>query len=212
MPSQVIFEFLLNLLQRWWQSSLERECWVWLTYSAIYSRIQHLSFIGLWSQISTSLLVARSSYCNSSVWSIQEDHPSLPNRGSIISSQKLDVLRRLSYGSTATVISTELGKKNLNLIPIHFYWNWFLKSILMTASSWHQISKSSWLYIFISIWIFQLLWNMCDCFFHRAAWVIIRALLVRRVYNRVYGQFPHHFYFGHKSFKSFKSFKSCKSF
>ena len=47
----------------------------------------------------------------------------------------------------------------------------------------HQISTSSWLYICISIWIFQLL-----C----AAWVIIQALLVRRVYNRVYGQFSPH--------------------
>jgi hypothetical protein len=51
---------------------MDELCWVWLTYSAIYSRIQHLSFVGLWSQISTSLLVACSFYCNSSVWSIQD--------------------------------------------------------------------------------------------------------------------------------------------
>jgi hypothetical protein len=68
-----------------------------------------------------------------------------------------------------------------------------LKSIQMAASSWRRISKSSWLYIFTSIWIFQLLWNICDCFFHRAAWVIIWALLVKRVYNRMYGWFPPHF-------------------
>jgi len=57
MPSEVIFEFFRNLLQGWWQSSLERECWVWLTYSAIYSRIQHLSFIRTLIPNSTSLLV-----------------------------------------------------------------------------------------------------------------------------------------------------------
>ncbi len=32
-------------------------------------------------------------------------------------------------------------------------------------SSWSQISKSSWLYICISIRIFQLMWNICDCLF-----------------------------------------------
>ncbi len=37
------------------------------------------------------------------------------------------------------------------------------------------------------------MWNICDCFFHCTAWVIIRALLVRRYYNCVYGQFPPHF-------------------
>jgi hypothetical protein len=30
---------------------------------------------------------------------------------------------RLSYGSTATVISTDMGKKKENLIPKYFYWN-----------------------------------------------------------------------------------------
>jgi|LakMenE29Apr09ns_1017244.scaffolds.fasta_scaffold08620_1 hypothetical protein len=68
-----------------------------------------------------------------------------------------------------------------------------LKSIQLTASSWRQIFKSSLLYICISIRIFQLMWNICDCFFHRAAWVIIRALLVWRFYNRVCGRFPPHF-------------------
>ncbi len=34
-----------------------------------------------------------------------------------------------------------------------------LKSIQRTASSWHQISKSSLLYICISTWIFQLMWK-----------------------------------------------------
>ena len=77
-----------------------------------------------------------------------------------------------------------------------------LQSIQLTASSWRQIFKSSLLYICISIRIFQLMWNICDCFFHCAAWVIIRALLVWRFYNRVYGRFPPHFYFGHKSFKA----------
>ncbi len=32
-------------------------------------------------------------------------------------------------------------------------------------SSWRQFSISSWLYICISIRIFQLMWNICDCFF-----------------------------------------------
>jgi len=112
------------------------------------------------------------------------------------------------YGSTATVISTEFGKKNQKVDAIRVYRNWTFEINQTTASSWHQISKSSWLYIFTSILIFQLLWNICDCFFHRAAWVIIRALLVRRVYNRVYGRFPPHFYLNHKSFISCKSFKA----
>ena len=68
-----------------------------------------------------------------------------------------------------------------------------LQSIQLTASSWRQIFKSSLLYICISIRIFQLMWNICDCFFHCAAWVIIRALLVWRFYNRVCGRFPPHF-------------------
>ena len=56
-------------------------------------------------------------------------------------------------------------RRNQNLMSIHFYWNWIKKSIQLTASSWRQISKSSWLYICISIRIFQLMWNICDCFF-----------------------------------------------
>ena len=77
-----------------------------------------------------------------------------------------------------------------------------LKSIQLTASSWRQIFKSSLLYICISIWIFQLMWNICDCFFHCAAWVIIRALLVWRLYNCVYGRFPPHFTLVIKLFKA----------
>ncbi len=68
-----------------------------------------------------------------------------------------------------------------------------LKSIQQTASSCHQIFKSSLLYICISTRIFQLTWNICDWFFHCAAWVIIRALLVWRFNNCMYGQFPPHF-------------------
>ncbi len=68
-----------------------------------------------------------------------------------------------------------------------------LKSIQLTASSWRQIFRSSLLYICISTRIFQQMWNICDCFFHCAAWVIIRALLVWRFYNCVYGRFPPHF-------------------
>jgi len=103
----------------------------------------------------------------------------------------------------------QIGKKEQKFDAMRFYRNWTFEINQMTASSWRQISKSSWLYIFISIQIFQLLQNICECFFHCAAWVIIRALLVRRVYNRVYGRFPPHFYL---NYKSQKSFKSCKSF
>jgi hypothetical protein len=67
------------------------------------------------------------------------------------------------------------------------------QSIQLTVFSWRQIFKSSLLYICISTRIFQLMWNICDCFFHCAAWVIIQALLVWRFYNRVYGWFPPHF-------------------
>ncbi len=102
--------------------------------------------------------------------------------------------------STVTVISTDSGKKKSKFDAIHFYcieltnqFNWFEKSIQLKASSWCQIFYSSWLYICISIQIFQLIWNICDCFFHCAAWAIIRALLVRRFYNCIYGQFPPHF-------------------
>ncbi len=102
--------------------------------------------------------------------------------------------------SAATAISTDIGKKKSTCYAIHFYWielnnqcNWYEKSIQLTASSWHQIFHSSWLYICISIRIFQLIWNVCDCFFHCAAWVIIWALLVRRFNNCVYRQFPPHF-------------------
>jgi hypothetical protein len=47
------------------------------------------------------------------------------------------------------------------------------------------------------IFIYQLeYFNWCEIFviasFHCAAWVIIRALLVRRFYNRVYERFPPH--------------------
>ena len=72
------------------------------------------------------------------------------------------------------------------------FWCWYistgiecLKSIQLTASSWRQIFRSSLLYICLSTRIFQLMWNICDCFFHCAAWVIIQALLVWRLYNHV---------------------------
>ena len=75
--------------------------------------LQHLSFVRTLIPISTSLLVARSSYWKGYVWSIQEDHPSLSNRGSIHSiPPSVGCSPRLSYGSTATVISTELVKKS----------------------------------------------------------------------------------------------------
>jgi hypothetical protein len=45
---------------------------------------------------------------------------------------------RLSYGSTATVISTDIEKRNQNLMPISFYWNWIEKSVQLIASSWRQ--------------------------------------------------------------------------
>ncbi len=67
--------------------------------------------------------------------------------------------------STATFISTDMGKKKSKYDTIHFYWNWIERSIQLTASSWRQISISSWLYICISIRMFQLMWNICDCFF-----------------------------------------------
>ena len=40
---------------------------------------------------------------------------------------------RLSYGSTATVLSTDIEKRNQNLMPISFYWNWIEKSVQLTA-------------------------------------------------------------------------------
>ena len=87
-------------------------CWVWLTYSAIYSRIQHLSFVRTMIPNTISLLFSRSSYWKGYVWSIQEDHPSFSNRGSIHSiPTSVECLPRLSHGSTATVISTDIGKK-----------------------------------------------------------------------------------------------------
>ena len=187
------FPYLIDLIQ------------IQLLSMTIYSRIQRLSFVRLWSQISTSLLVARFSYCNSSVWSIQEDHPSLSNRGSINSiPPSVGCSPRLSWFYSNCYFN-QIGKEELkfDLLKLNF------KSIQTTASSWRQISKSSWLYIFISIRIFQLLWNICDCFFHRAAWVIIWALLVRRVYNGVYGQFPPHFtlFINHLNFSLTKVFQ-----
>ena len=46
--------------------------------------------------------------------------------------------RRLSYSPTATVIPTDMEKRNQNLMPISFYWNWIEKSVQLTESTWRQ--------------------------------------------------------------------------
>ena len=103
------------------------------------------------------------------------------------------MLPRLSYGFYSNCYFNWHEKEEINIwcryistgIELRNQFNW-------QKFSWCQISKSSLLYICISIRIFQLMWNICDCFFHCAAWVIIQALLVRRFYNCMYGQFPPH--------------------
>jgi hypothetical protein len=87
--------------------------------------------------------VLRPSYCNSSVWLIQEDHPSLSNRGSINSiSPSVGCSPRLSYGSTATVISTELGKEELKFDANTFLLELNFESIQMTYFG-HKSFKAS---------------------------------------------------------------------
>ncbi len=191
MPPQITFEFLRNLLQGWWQSSLERECWVCLTYSVIYSHIQ--PFCNSVIQNYNPLLIYLPSLFQQFCWSNLECHPLLSSRGSI-NSIPPSVGCRLDSHMVLQQLLFQLiwERRSQNFMPIHFFWNRIEKWIQLTASSWRQISKPSLLYICISIRIFQLMWNICDCFFHCAAWVIIRALLVRGFYNRVYERFPPH--------------------
>ena len=93
--------------------------------------------------------------------------------------------------------SYDVGKEEIKIWCHTYLLNWIEQSIQLTwqltASSWHQIFHSPWLYICISIWIFQLMRNICDCFFSCATWVIIWALFVMRLYHHVYERFPPHF-------------------
>jgi hypothetical protein len=109
---------------------------------------------------------------------------------------------RLSYGSTATVISTDIEKRNQNLLPIHFYWNWIEKSVQLTASSWRQNSKSSLLYICISTRIFQLMWNICDCFFSLCSLSYYSSSACQEVLQSRVWAISSSFYSGHKSSKA----------
>ena len=100
---------------------------------------------------------------------------------------------RPSYGSTATVISTDMGKKKSK-----FDANTFLLRIeLRNQFNWQYLLGVKFPNLHDCIFIYQLeYFNWCEIFviasFHCAAWVIIRALLVRRFYNRVYERFPPH--------------------
>ena len=100
---------------------------------------------------------------------------------------------RPSYGSTATVISTDMGKKkskfDANTLLLELNWE------ISSTDSIYLASKFPNLHCCISAYQFQY-FNWCEicviASFLCAAWVIIRALLVRRFYNRVYERFPPH--------------------
>jgi hypothetical protein len=82
----------------------------------------------------------------------------------------------------------------------------FLKSIQLTAFSWHQISKSSG-YIFISIQIFQLMWNICDCFFSLCSLSYCLNTADQEVLQLRVWAILLLIYFGHKSSTAFDSTK-----
>ena len=77
-------------------------------------------------------------------------------------------------------------------------WNWSIRSTdLRNQPNWQHLLgvKFSIHHDCISVYQSEY-FNWCEIFviasFHSAAWVIIRALLVRRFYNRMYEWFPPH--------------------
>jgi hypothetical protein len=195
------------------------QCWVWLTYSAMYSRIQPFLYPAISQSCDPKLL----------------PFTNLPSKLIVTALfgrfKKVSPRYRTEGVSIQSHLQLNVPRPHMVLQQLLFQLNWerrikiwcqyistgieYLKSIQPTASSWRQISKSSWQYIYISIRIFQLLWNICDCFFHRAAWVIISSSACREgLQSRVWA-IPSSFYFGPKSFKASvqpKSFNCINSY
>ncbi len=160
---------------------IDMECWVWLTYSAIYSCIQHLSFV--WTLIPNS----------TSLFSLLV---------LLIVTAQFDWFKKIipHYWTEGVSYQFESWISYVDTL-IWFYSNCFFNQIgkeeskiwchkfLPELNVWNQSNDSIFLasnfQIFMTVYL-----HINYCFFHRAAWVIIWALLVRRVYNRVYGRFP----------------------
>jgi apolipoprotein N-acyltransferase len=81
----------------------------------------------------------------------------------------------------------------------------FLKSIQLTAFSWHQISKK-FMVVYLHI-IFQLMWNICDCFFSLCSLIYCLSSAYQDVLQLCVWAILLLIYFVHKSSKAFDSTK-----
>jgi len=155
-------------------------CWVWLTYSAIYSRLPFNTNIS--SKLIVTALFARFKKVIPHYWT--------------------EGVSIQSYCSTATVISTELGKKNKNLMPIHFYWNWIFEinsngSIFLASN--FQIFMTVWFHINLNIsTVVKYLWlllSLCSLSYYSSSFC-------QEGLESCVWAIPSSFYFGHKLFKA----------
>ena len=142
-------------------------------------------------------------YCNSSVGWLRKVILCYQTEGvSTQSYLQLDVRLDSHMVLQQLLFQLTWERRCQNLMPTHFYWNWIEKSVQLTASSWRQISKSSWLYICISIRIFQLMWNICDCFFSLCSLSYYSSSACQEVLQLCVWAISSSFYFGHKSSKA----------